>query len=88
MGTEFQDGLGRQIRGKEPPSMGPLRLKFNLGKRPSQNIMTFLILLLLLFAEPPELFAQTLFNVDFQKDEPGKSPSGWSSQEPEKMARV
>jgi hypothetical protein len=89
MGTEFQDGLGRRIGGKEPPSMGPLRLKFNLGKRPSENIMRFLLLLLLLlFAEPPEVFAQTLFNVDFQKDEPGKSPSGWSSQEPEKVARV
>ncbi len=81
--------MGKEFRGKEPWRTGHLRVEFNSGKRPSENVMKFLLLLLLLlFAKPPELFAQTLFNVDFQKDEPGKSPSGWSSQEPEKMARV
>ncbi len=89
MGKEFREQIGTRIGGKEPRRTGHLRVKFNLGKQPSENVMKFLLLLLLLlFAEPPQLFAQTLFTVDFQKDEAGKFPSGWSSKEPGKVARV
>ena len=50
--------------------------------------MKSFLFLLLIFFGPRDLFAQTLLTIDFQKDEPGNPPSGWSSREKEKMAGV
>lgn len=46
------------------------------------------LLLLLLILLPENLFAQTLIHLNFEKDEVGKFPSGWSSRDKEGMVEV
>jgi len=43
---------------------------------------------LLIFLDAPSLFAQSLFTVNFENDEVGKIPAGWSSRDRENMGRV
>jgi len=42
----------------------------------------------LILLEAPALFAQPLFMLNFQNDEPGKFPTGWSSRDKENMGKV
>ncbi len=51
-----------------------------------QRFLTTLSVLILLQAPP--LFAQPLFTLNFENDETGKFPTGWSSRDKENMGRV
>ena len=46
------------------------------------------VLSALIFLDAPSLFAQSLFTINFENDEAGKFPAGWSSRDKEKMGRV
>jgi len=46
------------------------------------------VLSVLIFLEAPSLFAQSLLNLNFENDEVGKFPAGWSSRDKENMGRV
>lgn len=46
------------------------------------------VLSALIFLDAPSLFAQSLFTLNFENDEAGKFPAGWSSREKENMGRV
>jgi hypothetical protein len=46
------------------------------------------LLLALIFWDSPSLFAQSLFTLNFENDEGGKFPAGWSSRDRENTGRV
>jgi hypothetical protein len=48
----------------------------------------FAVLSALIFLDTPSLFAQSLFTLNFENDEAGKFPTGWSSRDKENMGRV
>ncbi len=46
------------------------------------------VLSALIFLDAPSLLAQSLFTLNFENDEVGKFPAGWSSRDEEKRGRV
>jgi hypothetical protein len=46
------------------------------------------VISVLIFLDAPSLFAQSLFTINFENDEAGKFPAGWSSRDMENMGRV
>jgi len=60
-----------------------------LPASPHYFMKLFLALLsVLLLWDPPPLLAQSLFKLNFENDEVGKFPAGWSSRDKENMGRI
>jgi hypothetical protein len=59
------------------------------GERAYYSMKHFLaIISALILLQAPALFAQPLFTLNFENDEVGKFPTGWSSRDKENMGRV